>query len=114
METLPDATREMVRFIAEMNAENNERSNKRTTIIKKLQKKRDKIVEALIGIGNGLKILTEKLADAEEDLVSQEKELAYQDTNSAFLRKFGITMYSVNQNLKFSQKEIDSIKGEED
>lgn len=114
MTDLPDATREMVQFVAEQNSKNNENSMKRDKIVKIIKKKRDEVAEAIIGTGNALKSLTEQKTEFEEKLVIAEKDLAYIEVSGLFAKKFGINMYSVNLNPKLSQKEVDAISSKEE
>lgn len=116
METkpLPDATIEMIRFIGEKNTDNNKRANDKDRTQKRLKKKREEIVKALIGVGNALRSLTEQKDEIEAELEAADKEGVYQDVNAAFISKFGIPMYSVNQNPRLTQRQIDELKEEED
>lgn len=112
METnpLPDASLEMIKFIGQKNGENNERSQSHQKATARLKKKRNEIVKTLIGVGNALRALTEQKDEIEEELLSLEKENVYQDVNAKFIARFGIPMYSVNQNPKLTQRQIDALK----
>ena len=92
MADYPKGTPEMIRFVADVNAENNERNSKREKILGRLRQKRDNIANAIIGIGNGLNSLNQQKT---------------QDVNIKFLKKFGMNMYAINLNPQPTQKEID-------
>lgn len=114
MAEYPIATKEMIKFKAELDAENNENNAKREKLLGMYRKKRDEIAKAMIGMGNGLKSLTEQKDEIEERLAYAEKEMAYKDPNIAFQKKFGVNCYSINFSPIRTQAEIDRITPEED
>ena len=114
MSTLPKGTKEMIRFAAELNGKNNTNNAKRDRILGEINKKRDEIAEALVGIGCALKSLTEKKEELDKKYEETKKELAWVDPNIEFMSKFGVNMYQVNLYTPPTQEEIDAIEAKED
>ena len=114
METRPDATPEMIRFMAKLNTDQDKSSKARSRAETELKKKIREINEAVVGFGVALNCLSQEKIALEDKLVDINKEYPSVNTYNDFTRKFGVNPSQLNMMPPITQKEVDARAKEDD